>query len=1185
MPLRSLCVLVSLLCGTSIFAAETNAPTEYLSDRPELLVAATQAWGELGFNVAAHASGVPGQPLQIAGKSFSKGLGHHASGALVFALDGQYASFDAQVGLQACHGGSVVFRVLVDGHPRFDSGMMTDTRAAKPVHVDLTGAYELQLEAADAGDGIGCDMANWADARLTRASAGTPRTAESHRVDVAPFARVVTSDPHRKDGARASRIEEYRAEDLFLESELQRNRNGTYAPPIGPQGMSCIGLQFLNNRVLREVGIEFADPKQIPESSSIQLEVWSGESAWQGTWKPLKGSVALERARAIYRLAAGDGVVQTRKVRWLFPAKTPVRILSLSAYTRSRWAPAELTVYAEGEGRGWLRVDNGEILSPVVASQEAEFKMGEGFPVTVLASTPSLLNSDPTVLQFQFGDRGIGVAVQDVLSNKQVYVPALGLVVADASAPPVTIEDCKQQVTRTVLEQVREMPEQTREQAMTKTHHAAQRDGPVMLSLSCDNRKFVVERDGVIRFVIGTNVSASWIEEAGELRPRFGTGEFKFLSRTLDGGWLPIPLTVFEASGMQYSERAFVAPISGRGTVPRPESICVVEFTVTNVSDKPAGASLGLDVLSKVKGKTQATLSADKGAFQAGDTLVKVFTEESSVLRLDLQNGQAFISGTLPAKGFARAWVFLSPTSGPDHAALQKLNPAKLREDTEHYWKSVLAPALQVDTPDPWLNDLIKSSQVRCLITARNEAEGARIAPWIAAINYGPLESEAHSVIRGMDFMGHTQFAERSLDYFIHRYNTNGFLTTGYTTFGTAWHLWTLGEHCALTGPTAWSERVAPEITRAGNWIIEQMEKTRAEGLSRPEHGLMPPGVLADWNAYAYHFAMNGYYYAALTELSHVLARSQPLSISNAIRFVAKADDLRACIVRSYRWTQARSPVVPLRNGTWVPHYPSQVHSPGKLAEFFPGQDAGRSWCYDVELGAHQLVPTGVFEPDDPEVITMLDHMEDRQFLADGWFDYPASLNEQDWFNLGGFSKVQPYYTRNAEIYAMRDDIAPFIRSYFNTLASLVNPEVLTFWEHFNHSGAWDKTHETGYFLHQTRTMLLTERNDELWLAPLVTTNWLGNAMSISVSNAPSRFGIVSYRIDSDLANDRMHASIKSPTRTPPRQIVLRLRHPQGKPIQQVMVNGAAHSRFDGKKSLIYLNPISRSRFMVEASY
>ncbi len=46
-------------------------------------------------------------------------------------------------------------------------------------------------------------------------------------MDIARFARVVTWDPNRTDGARASRIEEFRAEDLFLESDVPVSRDGT----------------------------------------------------------------------------------------------------------------------------------------------------------------------------------------------------------------------------------------------------------------------------------------------------------------------------------------------------------------------------------------------------------------------------------------------------------------------------------------------------------------------------------------------------------------------------------------------------------------------------------------------------------------------------------------------------------------------------------------------------------------------------------------------------------------------------------------------------------------------------------------------------------------------------------------------------------------------------------------------
>jgi hypothetical protein len=330
----------------------------------------------------------------------------------------------------------------------------------------------------------------------------------------------------------------------------------------------------------------------------------------------------------------------------------------------------------------------------------------------------------------------------------------------------------------------------------------------------------------------------------------------------------------------------------------------------------------------------------------------------------------------------------------------------------------------------------------------------------------------------------------------------------------------------------------------------------------------MPPGVMADWNAYACHFMMNGYYHAALRELGVALS---DLRHAQASSFLAAAAELRANILRAYRWTQAQSPALPLRDGTWIPHYPSQVHSPGPLAWFFPGQDAGRAWAYDVELGAHQLAPTGVLEPRSREVEQMLDHMEDFQFLSDGWFDYRAADNQRDWFNLGGFAKVQPYYGRNAEIYALRDEIKPFLRSYFNSLASLVNREVLAFWEHFRHSGAWDKTHETGYFLHQTRTMLVTERGDELWLAPLIPARWLLDGLTVSVTNAPTRFGPASYCLTSRVSQGRIEATVQPPTRNPPEAIVLRLRHPEGRPLRSVLVNGRRHMIFSRDSETIRL--------------
>ena len=88
------------------------------------------------------------------------------------------------------------------------------------------------------------------------------------------------------------------------------------------------------------------------------------------------------------------------------------------------------------------------------------------------------------------------------------------------------------------------------------------------------------------------------------------------------------------------------------------------------------------------------------------------------------------------------------------------------------------------------------------------------MSPWISSDRYGPLESEANSIVRGMGLMGHDEFARRSFDYFIYRYNEAGYLTTGYTMVGTGEHLWTLAEHYERVPDEAWLKAIAPKVAR-----------------------------------------------------------------------------------------------------------------------------------------------------------------------------------------------------------------------------------------------------------------------------------------------------------------------------------------------------------------------------------
>ncbi len=132
-----------------------------------------QGWGELQIDL-----GVAGAGLSIGGRAFAHGLGTHAASEIVYDLEGNAETFSAWVGVDdflknhpEAGKASVVFKVMGDGKPLFDSGVMRMGNAAKRVEVSVKGVSELKLVVTDAGDGNSCDHADWADPIITGAIA------------------------------------------------------------------------------------------------------------------------------------------------------------------------------------------------------------------------------------------------------------------------------------------------------------------------------------------------------------------------------------------------------------------------------------------------------------------------------------------------------------------------------------------------------------------------------------------------------------------------------------------------------------------------------------------------------------------------------------------------------------------------------------------------------------------------------------------------------------------------------------------------------------------------------------------------------------------------------------------------------------------------------------------------------
>ncbi|MGG1676200.1 glycosyl hydrolase family 95 catalytic domain-containing protein [Neobacillus sp. NRS-1170] len=162
---------VSVILGNSVVTSakvQVVSGGVYLSDIP--WVKATVGWATIQIDKS-----IDGNPLSLlkttGPMTFNKGIGTHAKSEITYDIsNSNYKRFNSYVGIDhetGGNGGSVVFKVLLDGVEEFNSGTMYYNTPAKFVDVDLTGKKELTLVVGDAGNGNGNDHADWADAWLS----------------------------------------------------------------------------------------------------------------------------------------------------------------------------------------------------------------------------------------------------------------------------------------------------------------------------------------------------------------------------------------------------------------------------------------------------------------------------------------------------------------------------------------------------------------------------------------------------------------------------------------------------------------------------------------------------------------------------------------------------------------------------------------------------------------------------------------------------------------------------------------------------------------------------------------------------------------------------------------------------------------------------------------------------------
>jgi hypothetical protein len=523
------------------------------------------------------------------------------------------------------------------------------------------------------------------------------------------------------------------------------------------------------------------------------------------------------------------------------------------------------------------------------------------------------------------------------------------------------------------------------------------------------------------------------------------------------------------------------------------------------------------------------------------------------------------------------------------------------------------APAMEVELPSEELTAQWNLGAWHLLRHSVRDAEGR----WrFNDFPFGILASETYMILRALDLQGMHREAADGLDQWLslplqpgpakgthswskpdrplgHFSDGLGCLTHAVGPDGAGGHMdavhsmgpgaimFALAEHLRLTGDLAWLKANAPRMKANAEWILRQrrlLASNLPAGQRLWSKGLQPAHVVTpdSLSMHMQFYESEAYYWLAVKSMAELLGRTEP---AEGARLSAEAEAYRQDLVAAIDRSIALTPVVPVRDGTYHSFIPFAPYVRGFAAGAWgwrrcQGHVGAIYW--DTVQSADPLIgPAGLLSPADPRVQGHLDVLEDRLLLENEKVAArtPGFNPERDWFAHASW-QYQCGLERHANIHLAANDAPNFLRSLFNQYAVDIMPGEYTFREHTT-GGPPDKLFEEACFLERFRMMLVLEEADVLWLARATPRAWLEQGKRIAVRNAPTHFGPVSYEILSDVDHGRLTATVTLPSRNPPREVVLVLRHPTSAALAAVKVNGKDWTNFDSARGWVRLRGLS----------
>ncbi len=890
------------------------------------------------------------------------------------------------------------------------------------------------------------------------------------------------------------------------------------------------------------------------------------------------------------------------------PAATEVRLNGDEKIQFEVYNGQFATVVTEGSGP-FSTNTNGTWKSPGGVWRLPAGTMGVLQVGLTMANDPMDARYDRTTVTVRSSHRPFSFAADEVARGDRILLDDLGVLVTNAE-DQITLEEYRQSLRtnftgKSVYERVKDSPEQTLDRAwgdMPLKHplwfvHGLPGDRNTMrqhpngeIDVTSVGRWFNVqrsERDSGRKGWKGDQLRISLGLPDGTLRG----------GRRLEEGYLPLLYTWWQDGPIYYEQASVLDTLDGdlNDIDLDDPTVLLVRVRMVNVSDTKAGAGR-LRLSSGSQGD-------DKLIVKEGQALT-----EDSRLRFLIKNPE---EGTFTADGNATLWsadlapgtsrtlYFYIPsitlTSPEEIKALQARDFDADAGRVCEFWRTLTAKATQIHTPEPWINDFYKAHVRHLLVNCFKELDSDRLHAHVGTFHYGVYPNESVMMISDLDRRGMHKETQQNLDAFLHYQGTvamNGnFASRDGQFYGAGGHetgnynkshgyvMWNMAEHWWMTRDRRWMERAGPGLVKACDWVVNERKatmQTLPDGTKTINYGWLPSGSLEDVTDFWPWLATNSATVWGFRSLADALA---DFGHPDGPRLQKEAKAYYDDFMRGITESRILSPVVRLRDGTYVPKIPSQPYQRGRA----------HGWLRETLEGPLFLPAYQVLDPQAIETKWVLEDYEDNLYISER-YGYAIPSFDRFWFSRGGFS-MQANLLDGPLPYLWRDEVKHFLRAYFNGFASAFYPEIRLCNEHSlpelgYPAGDHFKTSDEAQSTYWLRLMFVNDQmGQDLYLGQAIPRYWLSKGNKAGIERAPSHFGVLSFDLEADASGDKITAVLDPPARNNPKNIFVRVRHPKERQIKGVTVNGQPYERFDAQKEWVILPGTIKGRQQIEVSY